>query len=380
MRSSVALLVWSFSLVSVVGACGKKDAPAEGTAPGVSATGQDAQPAGPAGLLDKSPADDWPSDGGTVKVLVHRSEAREAAGGVRIVIELDVLDTASGKPIPQLDPDAIALTLDGKYVPGKYQVQTARDAGRGVALALLLPAHMSYATGPDAEQGLEINPLEEVKRGATAILQKLTDNDRVAVFGLTEEGLRALALWGPPSGAIASVASLGPLAEPRNVPPPLYSSIGKVLDSIAESAHDLPTRRVVLTVSDGLDVVLDKPSLLEKRMLATAERALSPEVGADIWALGFTLGEDAPLTTLETLVFKTRGRYRKQAVESHKELAAAFEALGVEATQGFVVTVIPDAGVRLPTSPIDVLELAVRVPTSGAVGRARDYGVKLAPL
>ena len=374
LRSTVAFA--GLGLALAMSGCGKSEpATADVGAPRSPETPAPTAPADAASATPsvRSPADDWTSDK-RARVIVRAVDPLPGPER-RVAIELDVLDPDSGLPVDALDAGAMALSIDGQYVPGRYEVATFRDAGRSLGLALVLPAHKDYVAGPDPDQGLDISPLAEVKKGAEALLRRLRPNDRVTVFGLTEEGVKLLAPWGPPDASV--VAGLTPLTEAHPVPPGLYRALSKALVAISEDSANLPARRVVLTVSDGLDPLAEKQEQLTRRIAEAAGLARTPEVHAEIWALGFTLAMPEPLVALEELVTKTGGRFRRVDFAGHKELGKRFEELGAEVERGFVVTFTPDADAAIPSSAKSV-ELALRLP-SGAVGRAQVYSENPVP-
>ncbi|HRE89198.1 MAG TPA: hypothetical protein PK095_08665, partial [Myxococcota bacterium] len=77
---------------------------------------------------------------------------------------------------------------------------------------------------------------------------------------------------------------------------------------------------------------------------------------------------------LEALSSEARGRYIGLGFDDHKTLADRFARLADEARGGFVVTLTPAPGVRLPESARDV-RLALR--SGGGVGRAFHGKLKI---
>jgi len=361
--------------IGLSGACGKQEA---GGADGGGATGgpQSGEPAAPETEAPKgeeppppppvpNPAEGWSSDK-RVRVVV-RDAAPRADGAIQV--ELDVFDDA-GNPVAALDPAAIALALDGRYVPGKYEVQGFREAGRTVGLSVIVPAMRSYTAPVDPEEAPQQIPLDDVKKGLGAALGNLREGDRVTLWALDDDGLRRVTTLGPPSAAAASLADLQGAAAPSTVAPAFYQSVRKVVDAMAESAADLPARRVLVLVGDGVDRGGGNARAVERTTTDIVERAVTPETDVEIWALGFTLGEEEPLVVLEALAQRTEGRYRRVTADGRAELAKRVEALVAEIDRTFVVTVVPD---RPLPKKLGAFEIALKLP-DGSVGRAIGGG------
>ncbi|MCC6621186.1 MAG: hypothetical protein IT385_08025 [Deltaproteobacteria bacterium] len=384
MKAFVCVGLVGLSSLAAAG-CGKGDAGAGGDGaagpvavdePGMTAAPKPGGevPTGPAGLLDRSPADDWGGDK-RLRLVLRGVEARSAAGGTQLVFEVEARDGETGKALDALDPEAIALTLDGRYVPGKYEVQTFREAGRAIALGLLLPSHKSYVQEVEGDDPVW-RPVDGLMEGAATIMRQLQPQDRVAIFGLTEEGMTVVAPWGTPEAARERVPALPVASGSTVMAPHLYASLGKVLDSFQENDADLPARRVLMTVSDGLDPLADKASALQRRLGDLVERAMASGA-ATPWAIGFTLAMDEPLVNLEELVQKAGGRYAKVSVEQRAQLDDRMAEMAAEIDDAFVVTLTPAAGVRLPKSAAEV-GVALRAPGGAAAGRATGGGITIA--
>jgi len=374
MRATWASLVVVAAIAT--SACGKKDggastgvapatsAPATGTAPATGAPATSAPAPEPPPV--PNPADGWSSDK-RAQVLVQAID-RRADGSIEL--EVDVRD-GEGKPVASLDPAAIALSIDGRYVPGKYEVKGFREAGRGAGIAFLVPTHYSYSAPIDPDSGITTSPLDGIKQGVAGTLGKLRDNDRVIVVAYDEEGTRLVTPWGGAAGAVALVGEIKGAEGGKQTAPAFFSAVRKAFDLIAEDEANQPARRIVVTVSDGLDRLADNARAHERLATEIAERAA--EIGAELWALGYTLAMPEPLVSLDALTSKTGGRYRSLAAEGYADLGKSVEALVSEIDRSFVVSFTPD---RPVTTPVVKLEVALKLP-DGAVGRRVVEGVKL---
>lgn len=325
-------------------------------------------PPGPAGLLEHSPADNW--QGADLKVTVTDVNIRGTrASPTAIAIDVFVADGAD-QPIETLAPEDLALTVDGKYVPGTWQVQSFREAGRGLALGLLIPTHAAFATPVDLGEGRTWSPSDALVAGARDLIAGLAPNDQVALFGLTEEGFKRVSPWGAPSAAAAALKDLPvPPAEPR-YPPRTFKAFTKVLEDLAENEVNLPARRVLLVVSDGLDPDADRPDRIGREIAMAVDKAT--ELHVSPWVFAFTLGPTEPLANLEALASKAKGRYVVAAAEPNETLGARFARFGGAAAKGFVVTFTRAPGVILPT---DVAETRVTLRAGAGVARVSLGGV-----
>lgn len=323
------------------------------------------EPKGPAGLLQTSPAETW--EGTSLRVQV--SDLKVLAGGAtpKLAYELLVLDEEE-RPITTLSPEDLALTLDGLYVPGTWQVQTFREAGRGVAVGILLPAHSSFAE-PIEDGGFVAR--DAVVAGARTLIGSLADQDRVALMAYSDKGLELLSTWGQPKAALDGLSRLPPAGDSA-MPPDFFRSLAKLASLFLEHEAELPARRILLNVSDAIDRTSDRAAVVDRRINEITELAASANVWP--WLLGFTLASSEPLVHLKHVASKGRGRYHEVSAEDHKALAERFASFGAGASQGFVVTLTPAPGVRLPESA-NTVRLVLR--SSGGVGRATSGKLEL---
>lgn len=329
------------------------------------------EPKGPAGLLETSPADAW--SGPPLSVMLTDVTVKEAKPTRLLSFEILVLDgeDASKPPLDSLDPNDLALTLDGLYVPGTWQVTPFRDSGRGVALGVLVAGHRGYSAPIDEDSGQMWSPFSALRDGTRALLPKLGDNDKVALFGFTEEEFKIVRRFGPPAGLADLVGNLPSANEDARISPNTFRNINKALEVFLEDAHTLPSRRILLLASDGTPGT-HNAAAIERHLNSVVELAQGENVSP--WIIGFTLGEPEPLVNLQALTSKARGRYVAVSFDDHKKLAERFAALADEARGGFVVTLTPAPGVRLPESANEV-RLALR--SGGGVGRATSGKVTI---
>lgn len=351
-------------------ACGSSSEPRTSDAPGPAAVASDPKklPAapelrGPAGLLETSPADTWGDT--SLWVMLSDVAVEKATPGPRLSFEILIFDGAdtSKPPIESLDPKDLALTLDGLYVPGTWEVTPFRKTGRGVALGLLIAGHRGYSFPLDEDSGNMWSPLGALRDGTRALLPKMDKNDRVALFGFTSNAFKTIRRFGPADGLADLLGNL-PEAGENTASPETYKSIVKALSVFEDSVAEIPSRKILLLASDATNRT-DNAAVVQRQLTEAAELARAENVSP--WVIGFTLGEPEPLVNLQALTSKARGRYLAVGFDDHPKLADRFAALAEEARGGFVVTLTPGPGVRLPERANEV-RLVLRA--GGGVGRA----------
>lgn len=366
-----------FTLLAV-SACGSSSEPKSPAAPAPTAASAEGlkppalpEPKGPAGLLEASPADAW--SGTPLSVMLSDVTVKPAKPAPLLSFEILVLDgeDASKPPIDSLDPKDLALSLDGLHVPGTWEVIPFRQSGRGVALGLLVPGHRAYSAPLDETSGKMWSPFSALRDGTKALLPKLGDNDRVALFGFSQDEFKTVRRFGPPAGLAELVGNLPIANEDTMISPDTYKSITKALSVFLEDAHTLPSRRILLFASDAANHT-DRAVVIDRQINSVVELAQGQNVSP--WIIGFTLGEPEPLVNLEALTSKARGRYLALGFDDHPKLADRFAALAEEARGGFVATLTPAPGVRLPES-VNEVRLVLR--SGGGVGRATHGSLKI---
>lgn len=362
----------------LVSACGSSTEPRSAEAPSPTAVEREPktppalpEPRGPAGLLETSPAETW--DGTPLRVMLSDVAVKKAAPASQLSFEILIFDgmDASKPPIDSLDPKDLALTLDGLYVPGTWEVTPFRQSGRGVALGVLVAGHRGYSAPLDEASGQMWSPLSALRDGTKALLAKLGDNDKVALFGFTHDEFKTIRRFGPPAGLADLVGNLPAANEDATSSPETYKSILKALSIFQDSVAELPSRKILLLASDATNRT-DKAAIIDRQINEVSELALAENVTP--WVIGFTLAEPEPLVNLEALAAKANGRYLALGFDEHPKLGERFAALAEEARGGFVVTLTPAPGVRLPERANEV-RLALR--SGGGVGRATSRKLEL---
>ncbi|HRE89197.1 MAG TPA: hypothetical protein PK095_08660, partial [Myxococcota bacterium] len=255
--------------------------PADAEPPAPPASGD----SGPAGLLTSSPAEAWGNT--SLWVMLTDITVKPAKPAPQLSFEILVFDREdpSKPPLDSLDPKDLALTLDGLYVPGTWEVTPFKKSGRGVALGLLIPGHRGYTAPLDEASGQMWSPFAALIEGTKALLPKLDKNDMVALFGFTHDEFKTVRRFGPAAGLADLIGDLPSASSAAPQSPEIYKSIVKALGTFQDSAHQTPSRKILLFASDGTNVT-DKPSVVVRQKTEAAELAIGENVS--LWIVGFT--------------------------------------------------------------------------------------------
>ncbi|MCC6622038.1 MAG: hypothetical protein IT385_12320 [Deltaproteobacteria bacterium] len=256
----------------------------------------------------------------------------------RLVLYVDVRED-DGRPVFFLpEPDGLALTIDGRPLVGDFDVTSAHEARLPMALGVLLSAHSGLAL-PSPER--DVDPFAEQKAGFATLVKLLSDDDelhRVAAWMSTDLGPVEVAGWGAPSSVGTRLATLlRPEVRPDAPPPDLYGALATALDRFSADQDDLPRRRVLIVLSDGLDA---RPETADARVDALAERARL--LGVRILTLGFSSGgEPTGLVRLAALARKTGGHHRSVFYAQRERLAGIIGLEGRALGEQLVVSFRP---------------------------------------
>ncbi|MFO0749656.1 MAG: FHA domain-containing protein [Myxococcota bacterium] len=311
------------------------------------------------------------------KLVIDNIDAEKFKDTGKIVFFADILDESTNAVLKDQPADQIKLFVDDKEVPGTFQVQTFKEANQAIAVAGLVVSHGAYAAGPDKDQGLTVNPLAEEMKGFKGLFEGLSDQDRVTVFYVNEEGFKQVAPWSNDPAGLASKANdpslIKTAVEKKQTPPPLYKAIDAVLKSFSEDAANQPRRRVLVVMADGTDDLPEKQRA--GKIKAIAETAVTPEVGVKVYAFGFTLGSPEPLTDFGTLAVKTNGIYREIPFDKQETIETAIAGLATELKNQYVLTFTASEDFRGSEKPVNMrLELKTK---SGIEMKRPVEGVKI---
>lgn len=266
-----------------------------------------------------------------------------------MTIYMDVLDDEYNV-ISEVDAAGIEIYIDDKPVPGEITLQTASEANDWVAVAALMAGHRAYAPLEETEdnegEAIDTGPniFDLQKQGFMNFIEKLEGNDRISVFMYNELGLKVIDNWSEDhSTAAARVKKNAQLltADERGkiTAPPLYKVIKEVVENKILEAENLPRRKILLIMSDGLDALVFKEKKLATRIDAIVEAARTAQV--KVFAVGYTTAMEEGLLYLQDLANKTDGIYRQLPTKDADNIPLFLENIATQLKKQYVVTFKP---------------------------------------
>ncbi|MBL8787799.1 MAG: hypothetical protein JNJ59_23050 [Deltaproteobacteria bacterium] len=197
---------------------------------------------------------------------------------------------------------ALAVSLDGKAVPGQWLARPLSDTGEAISVVVVLQATRSYTVGADDVPA----PIQTIKDGTLAFLKALPAQAKASVMLFDNEGSRLLTPEAPVADAVKALEAWSPESKEASMAPPLYKSLTKAISVATESAS---SHRYVLLVTDGKDRGNDDARGLAREIDEVATAATSGHV--QLLLFGCTLDMPEPLVNVNMLASKSNGSYRK---------------------------------------------------------------------
>lgn len=183
----------------------------------------------------------------------------------------------SGVPVEELSPDVISATLGGQALE-LVDLQPHRSAGGGVA----------YIFSVDISRSLSRAQFEGIRRAIDGWFGRLRPEDRAALISFGDRSEVVVDFTGEVDVLRQALLGLGP-TDGSTV---LYQGIYDAVELSSRRDEDLPGRRVLVVLSDGLD---EGSGLTAEDVLATLEDRSLP-----LYALGF--GGSARRDSLDLLL------------------------------------------------------------------------------
>ncbi len=263
----------------------------------------------------------------------------------RVRVFLNLLHI-EGKQIDNVKPEELQLVVGDarlKAVPGIARFETE---GEHLDLVVVIEVHSSFVSAlADLEE-----PLEKI------IARLPSETSRVAIVAYGEK-VKA-SLLEPPAAAARRWRRVVPDDVPE--PPVLVEAVGRairILSSASAPREGVPTRKVVLVISDG--------NALDAQTLDTMDdfRKLTKQANAadvTIHTLGFSLADNRELLrNLAELSKKTHGTMRW--AQTRADLGTHLDAINTELRRQMVLTyLLPGAEAVSPGSSVGVICRSVR--------------------
>ncbi len=263
-----------------------------------------------------------------------------------LVFYVDLLD-AEYKVIPNLAGEEVNIYIGERPLPGKVTIEAFGDKKtEAVAVVILMAGHNAFTQdcaedAPTTEEGQPIAPctFQFEKEGVKAFLSQMGGADRVAIWMYTESGLKAVdtfssqfeeAKQAVDRNAVATKEVGEKIAAPR-----LFAMLTEAIDRMAQE-EDLPRRKIVVLMSDGLDQYSERPDRLDQGVKRVLEAAAAESVS--IFAIGYSPGQQDFLRDLKRIALKTGGVYRLVEPGAAATVPDVFRHLADQIKKQYIIT------------------------------------------
>jgi Mg-chelatase subunit ChlD len=229
------------------------------------------------------------------------AQAIQGRRPTQVLAYLDVRDD-EGRPVAALDPGVLTATLGDRSLEVGRVVQF-RDAGEGVGFIFCV----------DISRSLSAADFAAVRDALGRWIDGLRPVDRAAVLSFGEDSRLVLDFTADKAALRAAIDGLGP-TDMKTV---LYRGLRDALELSSRRDPELPTRRVLVVLSDGKD---EGSGLTAEDVLVTIR-----EHGLALYAIGF--GGPARRESLDLLLrFATNSGGDFVAVGG-RDFASAYDAM-----------------------------------------------------
>lgn len=282
-----------------------------------------------------------------------------------LTIHADVLN-AEGEPVDELDPiDLEILASDKQLEITEMTAKTSEDAGEPVAIMLLINGARAYQL---LSEGEEFTAFRQGQEGASQFLDRLGDNDKVAIamyhqgsiheqiyaFGSSFKQARDAVMAAKVEDVYHDAATQeGLQARPRTLEPDLSRAVKEAVRKMGDAIEDADRlgnarRRYLLIMSDGKDRITDKAKLMRKAE-AVLDDALDYRIR--IMAIGYSADDQKYLSVLQTLADGTGGVYRKIDPKDFSTIPTVWDRMALRIKRQYVIKAklaeLPDHGERI---------------------------------
>lgn len=272
----------------------------------------------------------------------------EKEGTVRFYI--DILDREN-KVVPEQDPNKLLFLLnDDPLDPEAIKSVDLRqydDVGEPIAIGVLFTNYAGFIPKSVGETSL----FRFAKRGIVEFIRELRPNkDKVGLWLYNEQdALKLIQPFTLNMGTAAEVVEElddTKLAQTddetgddgRVQTPDFYRYFDQVISKMAEE-EDLPRRRILILVSDGVgEYTTKRQKLLDRKLSSTIEAAKDANI--KIYAFGATLQEDAFMPSISRAAEGTKGIYQRIANDEPESLESAIRELAPQLKKQYVVDLI----------------------------------------
>lgn len=278
------------------------------------------------------------------RILIDYVDTSKYLKSMEIRYYLDILNR-DNRVIPEQDKDKLQFFVNDEPIPGEMikglELSTFEEVGEPVAVGVLFTKYGGFVPKSEGEPSLFgysqrgiVEFLKELKRNTDRCgiwLYDETDNDQIQPF------------TGNTDGCARVVDDLAPIRfEPSEddevQAPSFYRYLDGVVRKMAE-LDDLPRRRILIVVSDGVgEYNARQKKQIDRKLSAIIETALEKNI--KIYGFGAFLQEDQFLTSLSRLSERTYGVY--QRIEEPELLEGAIRDLAPQLKKQYVADITLD--------------------------------------
>lgn len=266
---------------------------------------------------------------------------------------LDVLDRTNSV-IPEQDKKKLFFFINEEPISGELlkgvDMTLFRDIKEPIAVGILFTNYGGFVPASTSEASLYDN----ARRGLLEFFKELRqNNDWVGVWLYNEEGNDNIVPFSSniegaaeiieqkKSTRIEDIDDEGEGTEGKSgsdskpVAPPFYRYFDQVATKMAE-LEDLPRRRILLVISDGLgEYDTKQKAQIDKKIKGIVERAV--DAGIKIYSYGAMIQEEAFLPFLQTASERTYGVYVR--IDQPEDLEGKIRELAPQIMKQYVVDI-----------------------------------------
>ncbi|MBM4386837.1 MAG: hypothetical protein FJ088_03805, partial [Deltaproteobacteria bacterium] len=165
--------------------------------------------------------------------------------------------------VPKLPSDSIKVFIKDKPKPleGTFIIQSFSEIRESVAVVIVFASHQDFVEPVRNEKGEESVPLELVKQGVINFLGQLDGIDKVAIYQYNETGKEKIFPFSNVSNSAAE--NVRNFAKGREFDeskkkgevsyPAFYKHLKDIIEKDIGEEPNLPRRKIMLVISDGMD-------------------------------------------------------------------------------------------------------------------------------
>ena len=217
------------------------------------------------------------------------------AGKLRFFIDLVDRD---GRPVKELSPEALTISVDDKPLEGTREVFAFKDTSEQAAITFILAAHMDFHAPIDGDT----TPFDMGVEGVGRFVSEMRQDDRVSLWCYSQRGMRRVAAFTEGGQSTADdferQAKRGcrpteqDSARNSSRAPALYKDLVSGFQRSLRDDFDKEVtarQRIVVLMSDGNDEIATRPDGPDR--IGQYIRDIEEEIGGEIKVHAIALSE-----------------------------------------------------------------------------------------